>query len=98
MREATSTSSSSRVVLTIPLCHIVWQIQAVGRRRSYSNLPELQERIRSLFGDKGYPEKCGNPVNAAMVCRLGRWPGSPEPAGDRQEALGGSPWVWRCQR
>ena len=23
----------------------------VGRRHSYSNLPELQERIRSLFGD-----------------------------------------------
>jgi len=29
MREATSTSSRSRVVLTIAVCHTVWQIQAV---------------------------------------------------------------------
>jgi hypothetical protein len=53
MREATSTSSSSRVVLTIPLCHIVWQIQAVGRRRSYSNLLDLRNRLEylpTLFG------------------------------------------------
>ena len=29
MREATSASSSSRVVLTVPVCHTIWQIQAV---------------------------------------------------------------------
>ncbi len=29
MREATSTSSSSRVVLTIPVCHIIWHIHSV---------------------------------------------------------------------
>jgi hypothetical protein len=39
-----------------PFCPKRWPTewglpQLVGRRHSYSNLPELQERIRSLFGD-----------------------------------------------
>jgi len=48
MREATSTSSSSRVVLTHPVCHTIWQIRVVGRRHSYSNFDDLRFRLQHL--------------------------------------------------
>jgi hypothetical protein len=50
MREATSTSSSSRVVLTDPACHTVWQIRAVEVRCSYSNSEQLRAMLGQLLG------------------------------------------------
>ena len=47
MREATSPSSSSRVVLTILVCHTVWQTYGVGRTRAIPSrrAPRITPRL-----------------------------------------------------
>jgi hypothetical protein len=48
MRESTSTSSSSRVGLTIRVCHTIWRIRAVDMKHSYSTFTDVA--VQGPFG------------------------------------------------